>query len=77
MAQAQTELPELMTPQQVAEYLHRPLVMLDRWRSAPPRPDGTTYGPRYVKVEGRVLYRRDDLLAYIDQQTRANTRDAD
>ena len=33
-------------------------------------------GPRYFKIGGRILYRRDDLDAFIERQARRSTSQA-
>jgi len=60
------ELPDLMTPAELSAYLHREERVLQVWRV-----EGR--GPRFVKVEGRVLYRRADVVAYLEGQTRQST----
>jgi predicted DNA-binding transcriptional regulator AlpA len=54
----------LMTPDEVADYLQRPVTMLAQWR-------WRNVGPRYLKLAGgHVRYRRADVEAWLDAQTR-------
>jgi excisionase family DNA binding protein len=52
---------ELLTVQELAEYLAIPPKTLANWRSI-------KLGPDYVKVGGAVRYRRSDVLRWIDGQ---------
>lgn len=70
--QGSAQLPELMTPEQVSEYLQQPAATLSRWRCA-------GIGPVYVKIGRNVRYPRSRLEEYILQHThessvRANER---
>lgn len=59
----------LLTPQQAAEILQKPVTTLKKWRS-----EGN--GPTYVKIGRDVRYKESDLLAYIDRHTcRSSVRD--
>ena len=51
--------PELLTIDEAAELLRAPVATLRYWRHL-----GT--GPRSFRLGRRVLYRRDDLHAWID-----------
>ena len=53
--------PELLTITEAAELLRAPVATLRYWRHL-----GT--GPRSFRLGRRVLYRRDDLRAWIDAQ---------
>jgi excisionase family DNA binding protein len=53
--------PELMTPQEVADYLRIPLRTVYLWRSKGIGPPGKTIG-RHLR------YRRSALEAWIDEQ---------
>lgn len=53
--------PELLTIAEAAEVLRAPVATLRYWRHL-----GT--GPRSFRLGRRVLYRRDDLHAWIDAQ---------
>jgi excisionase family DNA binding protein len=53
--------PELLTIAEAAELLRAPVATLRYWRHL-----GT--GPRSFRLGRRVLYRRDDLCAWIDHQ---------
>src|SRR3954454_10967807 len=53
--------PELLTIVEAAELLRAPVATLRYWRHL-----GT--GPRSFRLGRRVLYRRDDLYAWIDHQ---------
>jgi hypothetical protein len=58
-----TKIPNLVTPKAAARILARPESTLRYWRCA-----GT--GPRWIKLEGRVLYDTEDLVEYIDRGRR-------
>jgi excisionase family DNA binding protein len=53
--------PELLTITEAAELLRAPVATLRYWRHL-----GS--GPRSFRLGRRVLYRRDDLRAWIDAQ---------
>ena len=53
--------PDLLTITEAAELLRAPVATLRYWRHL-----GT--GPRSFRLGRRVLYRRDDLHAWIDAQ---------
>jgi excisionase family DNA binding protein len=59
----------LYTPDEAAAFLNSNRRTLERWRT-------TGTGPRFVKVGRRVHYRREALLAFIEQQERSHTGDA-
>ena len=46
-----------MNQQQLAEYWGISARTLERWRSI-------GWGPRYIKIGGRVVYRLEDILEY-------------
>ena len=53
--------PELLTITEAAEVLRTPVATLRYWRHL-----GT--GPRRFRLGRRVLYRRDDLQAWVEEQ---------
>ena len=53
--------PELLTIAEAAEVLRTPVATLRYWRHC-------NTGPRSFRLGRRVLYRRDDLQAWIDAQ---------
>jgi predicted DNA-binding transcriptional regulator AlpA len=53
--------PELLTLTEAAELLRTPVATLRYWRHC-------NTGPRSFRLGRRVLYRRADLLAWIDAQ---------
>ena len=53
--------PELLTIAEAAELLRAPVATLRYWRHL-------NIGPLSFRVGRRVLYRRDDVLAWIDAQ---------
>ena len=57
------KLPTLINPKEAARILGRPESTLRYWRCA-------GVGPRWIKLEGRVLYDAQDLVEYIDQGRR-------
>ena len=59
--QAETAAPELLTITEAAELVRAPVATLRYWRHL-----GT--GPRSFRLGRRVLFRRDDLHAWIDTQ---------
>ena len=60
--------PELLTISEAAELLRTPVATLRFWRHG-------NIGPRSFRLGRRVLYRRDDLHAWIESQ-RARDRPA-
>jgi excisionase family DNA binding protein len=58
--------PELLTISEAAELLRAPVATLRYWRHR-------NTGPRSFRLGRRVLYRRDDLHAWIDAQHRQST----
>lgn len=59
-----TTLPPLATRAQVAEYVQTSVQTLARW---------ACYGggPKFIKLGGSVRYRREDVLAWIDDSEAA------
>lgn len=53
---------QLMTADQVAEYLQVSTKTMDDWRRK-------KHGPRWIKVGGSIRYRVRDVDAYLDAQT--------
>lgn len=53
--------PDLLTITEAAELLRAPVTTLGYWRHL-----GT--GPRSFRLGRRVLYRRDDLQAWVEEQ---------
>jgi hypothetical protein len=60
--------PELLTIMEAADILRAPVATLRYWRHL-------RTGPRSFRLGRRVLYRRDDLTAWIDDQQRRSDRD--
>jgi DNA-binding transcriptional MerR regulator len=60
--------PELLTITEAADILRAPVATLRYWRHL-------RTGPRSFRLGRRVLYRRDDLTAWIDDQQRRSDRD--
>ncbi|MBF58277.1 helix-turn-helix domain-containing protein [Halomonas sp. FeN2] len=58
--------PTLLDQKQVATYLGKSVAWCERSRW-----DGT--GPRFIKVGRAVRYRADDVLAWLEANTRTNT----
>ena len=54
------KLPALIRPKEAAEILGRPESTLRYWRCL-------GVGPAWIKLEGRVLYDKEDLLEYIQR----------
>lgn len=57
---------ELATVDEVAEWLRTTKPQLANWRYR-------GNGPRFVKVGSRVLYRRSDVTAWLDENTKTRT----
>lgn len=53
------DLHELNTREEAAQFLSKSVQTLARWKV-----DG--FGPRVTKIGGRAMYRRADLLAFIE-----------
>lgn len=60
---------DLLSPTELAEYLRTTPAQLAQMRYL-----GT--GPRFCKVGRRVMYRRGDVQAYLDEQTFLSTAGA-
>lgn len=56
------EVPELLDEKEAAELLRTEVSVLRFWR----RPG--QQGPAYVKVGGKVCYRREDLAAWVESR---------
>lgn len=57
------DLPQLMTPEQCAEYLNRSVEVLYLWRKE--RLAGQDSGPPFLHISSRtILYDRDDVLLW-------------
>lgn len=56
------EANELMTTAEVGEYLRTPVATMRFWRA------GGEVGPRSFKLGKRVMYRRSDVEAWLQQQ---------
>lgn len=52
----------LLTTQQLADYLQKPVSTLYQWRYR-------SEGPRGIKVGGNVRYRLSDVQAWLERQT--------
>lgn len=53
------QLPELATRTEVARYTRLSVPTLARWA-------GEGRGPRFLRAGGRVLYRRGDVIGWLD-----------
>ncbi|MCW2165778.1 transcriptional regulator, AlpA family [Microbacterium hydrothermale] len=60
-----TDLPDLSTRKQVAEYLQVSVPTLDAWAAA-------GAGPKRLKIGRSVRYRREDVLSYVRELAEAN-----
>jgi hypothetical protein len=60
---------ELMTQQEVAALFDRTVGVLANWRC-------TGKGPKYVKLGGKVKYRKSDVEAFISASVRQSTCEA-
>lgn len=56
------ELTEMLTPDQVCEYLHTPRRTVDRWRAQ-------RVGPPAVTLGKQIWYPKDELVAWFKKQT--------
>lgn len=61
-----TDIDPLYLPPEAADQLRTNARTLERWRT-------TGTGPAFVKVGRRVCYRRSDLEAFVQRQTRQQT----
>lgn len=59
---------QLLTTDEAAAVLHQKSGTLAQWRYL-----GT--GPRYYKVGRKPLYRRSELLTWLEEQARTSTRE--
>lgn len=59
---------DLMTTDEVADYLHIPAATLRYWRHRGTGPKSFTMGPR------RVMYRRQDVDAWLAEQIAASEK---
>lgn len=57
-------LPERLTQEELARHWRVTTRTLERWRAC-------NLGPAWMKLEGRVLYRAEDILAFETARTRA------
>jgi hypothetical protein len=69
-AQLPPGLPELGTPNEVANYLHTTVDALAQKRYL-------GNGPKFIKMGRKVLYRWSDVLEWLDQNTIQRTDDLD
>ena len=60
--QTATSAAEYLTVEETADLLHTPRSTLDQWRHY-------QVGPPYVKLRRRVLYRRRDLMDWMERRT--------
>ena len=60
------EMDEFLSSDYMAEWLLLTVNTLEKWRVR-------GEGPPFVKVGGRVRYRRSDVLAWIEENTKAAT----
>ena len=63
-----TKRPDLMTTPEAATYVRRSPRTLERYRV-------TGEGPKFLKPDGRVLYRRGDLDDWLEGSVRRSTSD--
>ena len=61
MYQEVLDVDALLTPEEVAERLRRPVATVRFWRAR-------GIGPRGARVGGRVFYRESDVERWIDEQ---------
>ncbi len=54
-------MPVLLTLAEAAAMLRRPEATLRYWRA-------TSVGPRSARLQGRIVYREADVIAWIDAQ---------
>jgi hypothetical protein len=66
LAHGEIAVTELMTADEVAALFDITVPVLANWRSA-------GKGPRYVKLGGRVKYRKADVETFIDSNVRQST----
>lgn len=52
-------MPDLLTTSEAADYLRQTASTLAHWRSS-----GS--GPQFIRLGRRVVYRKDDLVSYVD-----------
>lgn len=64
--QTVVNLPSLLDQEQVAEYLGKSVAWCERSR-------WTGSGPKFVKIGKAVRYRADDVLAWLEENTRSET----
>jgi excisionase family DNA binding protein len=63
---SEKHLPELMTIGEVAEYLGVPVSTIHFWR-------GRKQGPPAFKVGRRLMFRADDVAAWLDERAASTT----
>jgi hypothetical protein len=61
-------MPELMSQEEVAALFDVTVPVLANWRCA-------GKGPKFVKLGGRVKYRKSDVVEFIDASVRRSTCD--
>jgi hypothetical protein len=61
VAHQEEHMDALLTPEEVAERLRRPVATVRFWRSR-------GIGPKGARVGGRVLYRESDIERWIEEQ---------
>jgi hypothetical protein len=61
IAHQEGHMDALLTPEEVAERLRRPVATVRFWRAR-------GIGPKGARVGGRVLYRQSDLESWIEAQ---------
>lgn len=59
---------ELLTPAEVAEWIHVKVGTLAAWRTERPR-----RGPKHQPIGKRIFYRASDVQAWLDEQRDAAT----
>lgn len=68
-AELAAKLDPLSTAEEVSAVLHTPINTLNDWRIK-----GS--GPKFIKLGRAVYYRRDDVLAWLDERTFTSTAEA-
>ena len=58
-------LPERLTQEELARHWRVTTRTLERWRAC-------NLGPAWMKLEGRILYRAEDILAFETARTRGS-----
>ena len=62
MANTEVSQPEYLTVDEAADFMRTPKATLYQWRMK-------AYGPPALRVGVRLLYKRADIVAWLDEQT--------